>query len=64
MSRQARRTGRTWPIKLPAGWGPVKRSGALLDDLLVPALLLLLALLAVAMVLFAAGIVTGLIPYQ
>ena len=64
MTRRPQNRRRHWFIKLPAGWRPIRRSGTFLDDALLPALLLVLALFTIGLIVFAAGILLGIIPYK
>lgn len=55
---------RSWPIRVPADWRVVRRSGTPLYDLLVPGAFVLLALVTLGIVAFAIGVLVGLVPWS
>ena len=64
MTRRPNPRGRARFIKLPAGWRSTRRSGSILYDAFLPALLLLLVLFTLGLIVFAAGILLGIISYK
>ncbi|MBI4236483.1 MAG: hypothetical protein HY688_03910 [Chloroflexi bacterium] len=59
----AKRRRSAWPIRVPEGWRVVRRSGTFLYDSLVPIAFVLLGLVTLGLIAFAAGVLLGLIPY-
>ena len=51
-------------LKLPGGWRRSRKSGKFLYDALLPAVLVLLGLVTLGLVLFAAGVLLRIIPYR
>ena len=64
MTKRQRPRSRARIIKLPAGWRPARKTGNFLNDALLPAFLVLLALFTVGLIVFAAGVLLGIIPYE